>query len=59
MYMENSWGHDKTEINELCAFRIDLPCYPSIWSERLTLELELMVLIDTVPFVITSDDQGS
>mgnify|MGYP000340695264 CR=1 FL=1 len=48
MCLEDKWGLDKAVINEMCLFRVDLPCYPSIWDEPLFLEVELLVMVDAV-----------
>lgn len=44
----NSWGRDKCYVNEICVFRIELPCYPAIWTDALYLKFDLMVLVDKV-----------
>jgi hypothetical protein len=46
--MEKRWGRDRCKINELCVFKIELPCYPSDWTHPLTLEFELLMKVDAV-----------
>lgn len=49
--MANTWGRDKLHFNEICVWRLELPCYPSMWQDHLTLQVDLMVLIEKVlPF---------
>lgn len=48
--MENRWGYNQLPINEIVVFRIELPCYPKMWTEHLYLETEVMILIDPVVF---------
>jgi hypothetical protein len=49
--MVNTWGRDKLHFNEICVWRIELPCYPNVWEHYLTLQIELMVLIDRVGII--------
>ena len=44
--LENKWGSNKAIVNEVCTFRIDLPCYPRLWSEPLFMEVELLIMVD-------------
>lgn len=46
--MANSWGRDRLHANEACVFRIELPCYPNIWQETITIKIDLLVLVETV-----------
>jgi hypothetical protein len=46
--MANSWGRDRMSVNEICVFRIELPCYPNIWQENITVKIDLLVLIEAV-----------
>jgi hypothetical protein len=55
--MERRWGRDRCKINELCVFRIELPCYPSDWIEPLTIEFELLMKVDVVS--LSNKDSGS
>lgn len=48
MNMDSRPGLNKQLINQICLFRIDLPCYPYLWQEGLILELEALVMIDPV-----------
>lgn len=41
-------GLNRLLINQMCLFRIDLPCYPYLWQDGLMMELEAMVMIDPV-----------
>lgn len=38
----------RSMLNQLCVFRIDLPCYPQLWVDPLTVEIELLILVDPV-----------
>ncbi len=44
--VENKWGQRKININEVCIFRIDLNCFPNLWSEPLYIEISLMIMVD-------------
>lgn len=46
--MSNNWESAKLHFNEICVWRVELPCYPNVWQEHLTLQIDLMVLVDKV-----------
>lgn len=46
--MDSRPGLNRLPINQMCLFRIDLPCYPYLWQDGLVLELEALVMIDPV-----------
>ena len=46
--MDSRQGSNRLLINQMFVFRIDLPCYPTPWSDGLVLELESLVMIDPV-----------
>ena len=34
-------------MNEIIVFRIDLPCYPHLWTDPLFLQIDLLIQINT------------
>lgn len=35
-------------LNNMCLFRLELPCYPDIWTDPLILQSELLVQVNPV-----------
>lgn len=51
MSMDSRHGLNKLNINQICVFRADLPSYPILWQEPMTMEMEIMIMIDPVESV--------
>lgn len=33
-------------VQQACNYRIDLPCYPKLWTEGLVVEIELLLMVE-------------
>jgi hypothetical protein len=48
MNLNMAIGVNKFDINRIAVFRIDLSSFPTIWTDFLTLQIDLLILVDPV-----------